>query len=149
MRMQHVCLMELGYDTRFTFVNPGASHEGSGYGEGEGSCQGPRLNGTVRWVSHARRRGDGLMEPEGEGIVFTNDGAEVLFRFQGRAVTTKRADGSERGGQLLHITFETGAEPYAWMNGAMCIAEGVVDPGSLRLVLGVHQCLNEMIEKMP
>lgn len=149
MRMHHVCIMELGYDTRFTFVKPPGTPEGSGYGEGEGTCTGPRLNGAVRWASHARRRADGVMLPEGEGVVFTDDGAEVLFRFSGRAVALTRDDGSERGGQLLHLTFETGAEPYAWMNTAVCVAEGVIDPGSLRLVLGVHQCLNEMIEKMP
>jgi hypothetical protein len=147
MKMKHVCLMDLGYDGPFTFVRSQEGPGGTGYGNGEGSARGPRLNGSVRWASHPRRRDDGVMLPHGEGVITTDDGATILFTLHGRTVTLQK-DGGEKGGQLLHVLFETGDERYAWMNRAVCVAEGVIDPGSLRLVLGVHECVNEMLEHL-
>jgi hypothetical protein len=66
----------------------------------------------------------------------------------GRTVTLQKESG-EKGGQLLHVLFESDDERYAWMNNAVCVGEAVIDPGSLRLVVGVHEILNEMIERLP
>ena len=147
MKMRHVCLMELGYEGRFQFVKSGDSVEGAGYGEGEGSASGPRISGAVHWTSHPRRRSDGVMLPEADGVIRTEDGATILFEMRGRTVTLQKESG-EKGGQLLHVFFESDDERYAWVNRAVCVAEGVVDPGSLRLVLGVNECVNEMLEHM-
>ena len=140
--------MELGYDGRFQLVRAPEGGQGMGWGEGEGVARGPRLSGEVKWTSHAHRRSDGVMLPAGEGIVRTDDGATVLFEMRGRTVTLQKERG-EKGGQLLHFSFETGDDRYAWMNRAMFVAEGVVDPGSLKLVLGIHECVNEMLEHLP
>ena len=137
--------MDLGYEGRFTFVRSGDGREGAGYGEGEGTANGPRITGQVRWASHARRRADGIMLPEADGAITTHDGATILFRMSGRTVTLQKESG-EKGGQLLHVTFETGDVRYDWLNHSLCVAEGVIDPGSLRLILGVHECVNEMLE---
>ena len=147
MRLHHVCILDLGYEGKFTFVKPYDGLEGAGYGTGEGTARGPRLNGSVRWSSHPRRRSDGTMQPAGEGLITTDDGALVLFSFSGRTVTLRTETG-EKGGQLLHVLFESADERYAWMNNAICVAEGTIDPGSLRLVLGVHECVNEMLEHL-
>ena len=146
--LRHVGLMDLGYMGRFVFVRSQESAGGAGFGTGEGSVRGPRLNGSVRWASHPTRRSDGVMLPAAEGVVTTDDGATVLFTLSGRTVTLQKESG-EKGGQLLHVLFEAADERYAWLNHAVCVAEGVVDPGSLRLVLGIHECVNEMLEHLP
>ena len=149
MKMQHVCLMDFGYEGRFQFVrSPDGSQAGAGYGEGEGSAFGPRIKGSIRWTSHPQRRGDGVTLPAADGAITTEDGATILFEMRGRTVTIEKESG-EKGGQLLHVIFESDDERYAWVNRAICVAEGVVDPGSLRLVLGVHECVNEMLEHLP
>jgi hypothetical protein len=149
MRLQHVCLIDLGYEGRFTFVKSQENAEGTGFGTGDGRAHGPRITGELTWASYPRRRADGVMEPEASGAITTEDGATILFSLRGRTITQKRDDGSERGGQLLHVTFESSDERYAWVNNALCVAEAVTHPGSLRLILGVHECLNEMVEKLP
>ena len=88
------------------------------------------------------------MEIEAEGAISTIDGATVLFTMRGRTVTLQ-TESREKGGQLLHVMLESGDERYAWVNRAVCVAEAVVDPGSLRLVFGVHELVNEMLEKLP
>ncbi len=148
MKLQHIGLMDLGYEGRFLFVRAGEGPGGAGFGQGDGGIRGPRLEGSVRWVSHPRRRADGVMLPDAEGVVTTNDGATVLFTLEGKTVTLQKQSG-EKGGQLLFVNFTTGDERYAWMNGAVCVGEAVVDPGSLRLVVGIHELVNEMLERLP
>ena len=148
MKLKHIGLMDLGYEGRFLFVREGAGVEGAGFGEGDGGIRGPRLEGSVRWVSHPRRRSDGVMLPDADGVVTTADGATVLFSMEGKTVTLQKESG-EKGGQLLFVRFTSEDERYAWMNGAVCVGEAVVDPGSLRLVVGIHELVNEMLERLP
>ena len=148
MHIRHICVMELGYEGRFQLVRPLGTEEGLGFGTGEGRARGPRLEGAVRWASHPNRRGDGAMLPHGSGAVATDDGATVLFTFRGRTVTLQKESG-EKGGQLLHVSFEAADERYAWLNNTVCVGEAVIDPGSLRLVIGIHELVNEMLEHLP
>jgi hypothetical protein len=140
--------MDLGYEGRFTFVAPFATKEGAGFGAGDGTCFGPRITGKVRWANHPRRRSDGVMQVDAEGAISTDDGASILFTLRGRTVTLQKESG-EKGGHLFHILLESGDERYAWVNHTMCVGEAVIDPGTLRLVVGIHQCVNEMLERLP
>jgi hypothetical protein len=147
-KLRHIGLMDLGYEGRFLFVRAGAGPAGAGFGYGDGGIRGPRLEGTVTWVSHPRRLADGAMLPAGDGVVTTHDGAAVVFTFEGKTVTLQKETG-EKGGQLFAIEFSTSDERYAWLNRAVCVGEAVIDPGSLRLVVGIHELVNEMLERLP
>ena len=57
------------YGGKFLVVQPYGSEEGTGYGEGDGTFTGPRLQGKARWVNHPHRRSDGMMLPDAHGVI--------------------------------------------------------------------------------
>ena len=81
---------------RVTFTTPEAwsvTRPGSGGAEGqsfliaEGRATG-RLSARYRAANYPRRRGDGALEPSFRGVLETDDGAAVLFRWDGLAALT-------------------------------------------------------------
>ena len=144
MRLEYLCDLELTYrelpafGTDFVLVRPYAAEDGSGYGEGDGKVYSQGLNGTVRWVNHPHRRGDGAMLPDAHGVILSDDGAILLFSLQGR--TTFKG---EQGQQLLRMLFETEAQRYEWLNTALCVLEGVIEAGRMRA--RVYVCIHEAV----
>src|SRR5512144_1959987 len=108
MKLEHICDLELVYreeavySGKFVLVRPFGGEEGSGYGEGDGTANGPRIRGALRWVNHPHRRSDGTMLPDAHGLILTDDHASILFTLQGRTVFE-----GEQGKQLLSVIFET------------------------------------------
>jgi hypothetical protein len=143
MHLEHLCDMELtyrdlpGFGANVVLVQPYHSGEGTGYGEGEGTISGPRLNGTVRWVNHPHRRSDETFMPDVHGIILTDEGATLLFSLQGRTTFV-----GEQGRQLLYMLFETEFEPHIWLNTALCVVEGTISEGRMRGC--VHVCIHEL-----
>jgi len=146
MRLESVCEMELSYRDielgdwtgNFAMVQPYGGEEGSAYGEGDGLVKGEKLNGRARWVNHPHRRSDRVMLPNVHGIIRTEDLATVLFTLQGRTAFGK----SDRGTQLLTVTFESEDERYRWLNNTLCVLEGVIDSGKMKA--NVWACINEL-----
>jgi hypothetical protein len=128
------------FGQKFHLVRPFGSEEGWGYGEGEGTIKGERLNGKVRWVSHPRHRGDGSVFPNMDGAIKTEDGAVVLFTLQGKTVWVKGM-----GRQLMSVTFASDDHRYKWVNDAFCVLEGAVDHLGLRIRSHLYLCVNEMV----
>jgi hypothetical protein len=141
MRLEHVCDIELVYTSRLVIVRPYGSEEGAGYGEGEGTVTGERLQGTVRWTNHPRRRGDGMSLADAHGIILTHDGARIVFALAGRAVFGERG----RGGQLLSALFESDDERYLWLNDSFCVLEGAIDNQRPGMRAHVYNCINELV----
>lgn len=128
MRLEHIG------DFEGTFSGPPApltqpfgGQEGAGYSQGEGRFTGERLSGTALWTNTPRRRGDGAMLPDLRGVITTTDGATVLFTFTGLTLWERAADGPV-GNQLFHVTFMADSERYMWLNNAVCVLEGKMDP---------------------
>jgi uncharacterized protein DUF3237 len=143
-RLEPICEMQLSYQGGFSLVKPYGGEEGSGYGQGNGRADGPRLSGDVRWANHPRRRSDGRMLPNAGGLVTTQDGAKVTFLMQGRTVFGENAKGESVGGQNIVMWFESDDERYKWLNDAMCVVEGVIAGlGAIRF--RVFECVNEFI----
>jgi hypothetical protein len=88
---------------------------------GEGRADG-RVAGRVRLVNHPHRRSDGLLEPEFHGVVETDDGAVVLFRFTGLAEVLP--------GRILRVmglvVHDTHDERYHWVRGRPALVGGSV-----------------------
>jgi len=145
MQLEHICDMELVYQPepltgdKFLFVRPYGGEEGAGYGEGDGTVTGSRLQGRMRWINHPHRRSDGTMLPDAHGIILTDDNAVVMFTLQGRTVFEQ-----EQGKQLLSVIFEAEAEAYRWLNTTFCILEGLIDGERLQMRARVYACHSDL-----
>ncbi len=100
-----------------------AGTEGRGFLLAEGRSAG-RLSARYRAANFPRKRVDGALVPEFRGVLETDDGAAILFEWQGLAVLTD--SGMRRLlGSLVHIT---GDPRYRWLNDRVCAIEGEVRP---------------------
>ena len=147
MRLDYLCDMQLTLNESQAQARPTGGEEGGLFALGGGSVAGERLRGVVRCANHARRRGDGAMQPDVYGVITTDDNATVLFHVQGITPWLPSPEGP-KGDQISWISFETDAAPYRWLNDLRCVLEGVVHiqpgvgaSGSVR----IYACINEMV----
>jgi hypothetical protein len=124
--------MQLRPFYRVTFTTPeswNVTREGESGAEGqsfliaEGRAEG-RLSARYRAANFPRRRVDGALEPEFRGVLETDDGATVLFHWEGLASLT---DSGMRQllGTIQHVSDD---ERYRWLNDRVCAVEGEVRP---------------------
>lgn len=100
-----------------------AGTEGRSFLIAEGRASG-RLSARYRAANFPRRRVDGALVPEFRGVLETDDGATILFEWQGLAPLD---DGGMR--RLLgSVTHTTSDERYAWLNDRVGAVEGEVRP---------------------
>ena len=146
MQLELICEMVLSYreepltGNKFLLVRPYGGEEGTGYGEGDGTVSGPRIQGTLRWVNHPHRRSDGIMLPDAHGIIVTHDHSVIMFTLQGRTVFEQG-----QGKQLLGVIFETEAESYRWLNTTFCVLEGLIDGERLQMRARIYACRSDLI----
>jgi len=137
---------------RATWTTPEAYHveltgetgtEGRSFFLAEGRTEG-RLSARLRAANFPRRRVDGALTPDFHGVLETDDGATILFSWQGLA----RSSSGMR--ELVgSITHETGDERYAWLNDRVCALAGEVRPdgrGGFEVVIDVSEIVWEPIE---
>ena len=104
-------------------VTSDAGIEGRGFLLAEGRSTG-RLSARYRAANFPRKRADGALVPEFRGVLETDDGAVILFEWQGLAVLS--ASGMR---QLLGSLVHTTDDPrYRWLNDRVCAVEGEVRP---------------------
>jgi hypothetical protein len=144
MRLDPVCDLELRYDERgFELVQPFGGEEGAAYGTGEGRVTSGAFQGRLRWSNHPRRRSDGTMQPDVHGVIYPEAGGKIMFDWTGRTPFIERA-GTSVGVQVLSALFETDIAEHAWLNDAVCVIEGAIDPVDLVMRAKVFACINEM-----
>jgi hypothetical protein len=148
MRLEHLCDFEGAFTSEPVMARSIGGQEGMGYVQGEGRFSGERLSGAARWTNTPRRRGDGAMSPDLRGAITTGDGASVLFRFTGLTLWEQASSGLA-GNQLFHVSFMAEDARYAWLNDAVCVLEGKIDPviGAGRGSLGVarvYRLINDL-----
>ena len=104
-------------------VTSDAGIEGRGFLLAEGRSTG-RLSARYRAANFPRKRADGALVPEFRGVLETDDGAVILFEWQGLAVLS--ASGMR---QLLGSLVHTTDDPrFRWLNDRVCAVEGEVRP---------------------
>jgi hypothetical protein len=136
---------------RVTFTTPeswsvdvegDAGTEGRSFLIAEGRAEG-RLSARYRGANFPRRRVDGTLTPEFRGALETDDGATILFTWQGLA---RQADGLRQlTGSMTHVTDD---ERYRWLNDRVCAVAGEVRPmsgGGFDVVLEVSELLWEPV----
>jgi hypothetical protein len=100
-----------------------AGVEGRSFLLAEGRSTG-RLSARYRAANFPRKRTDAALVPEFRGVLETDDGATILFEWQGLAVLS--ASGMR---QLLGSLVHTTDDPrYRWLNDRVCAVEGEVRP---------------------
>jgi hypothetical protein len=97
--------------------------EGRSFLLAEGRSTG-RIPASYRAANFPRKRTDAALVPEFRGVLETDDGAAILFEWQGLAVLT---DFGMR--RLLSSLMHTTDDPrYRWLNARVCAVEGEVRP---------------------
>jgi hypothetical protein len=116
------------YSVRFTYSGGwGADLSGPNNPEGqfffsaEGCCEG-RISGRFRGANHPYRRGDGTFLPNFQGVIETDDGAEVLFDYRGYG----RAYPLGRRQIVASATHLSEDERYRWLNDSLSVGVGEV-----------------------
>ena len=115
-------------------------YEGQSFLIAEGRAEG-RLSARYRAANFPRRRVDGALEPEFRGALETDDGATILFHWEGLATLTDT--GTRR---LLGMAQHTSDdERYRWLNGSVCAVEGEVRPKADATGFNVVLSVSEMV----
>jgi hypothetical protein len=78
----------------------------------------------LRAANFPRRRVDVTLTPDFRGVLETDDGATILYAWQGYG----RAGAGEARELVGSVTHETDDERYAWLNTAVCALAGEVRP---------------------
>ena len=116
--------------------------EGRSFLIAEGRAEG-RLSARYRGANFPRRRVDGALTPDFRGVLETDDGATILFAWQGLA---RRANGMRQlVGSLTHVTDD---ERYRWLNDRVCAVAGEVrsrEDGGFDVVLEVSELTWEAV----
>src|SRR5215210_179753 len=109
------------------------SAEGLYYFLAEGHCEG-RISGRFTGVNHPSRRGDGTFLPDFQGVIETDDGAEVLFDYRGYG----KAYPAGRRQIVTSATHVSEDERYRWLNDSLCVGVGEIrsqEEGPTELVI--------------
>jgi hypothetical protein len=108
----------------WTVTRPGGDGaEGQSFLIAEGRATG-RLSARYRAANYPRRRADGSLEPSFRGVLETDDGATVLFHWEGLAAMTPSGMRALLG-TVQHVTDDA---RYTWLNDRVCALEGEVRP---------------------
>jgi Protein of unknown function (DUF3237) len=122
-----------------------AGTEGRSFFIAEGRAEG-RLSARLRAANYPRRRVDGTLTPDFTGVLETDDGATVLFAWQGYA-RTGTGDVHELVGSITHVSDD---ERYRWLNDRIGAVEGEVRPrdgGGFEVVVDVAELVWEPAEQ--
>ena len=103
-----------------------------------------RLSGRLRAANYPRRRVDGVLTPDFRGVLETDDGASVLFSWQG-FVRVGGGNTRELVGSITHVTDD---ERYRWLNDRIGAVVGEVrthDGGGSEVVIEVSDLVWEPV----
>ncbi len=129
-RLEHLFDAELQYRPEMAAVVSSEGRIGKLIGSGDGTLEGQRIQGTLRWTLF-EKQGDNLCETNLAGVIKTNDGAQIQFDAKGYAL---RADKNHPNKWSLAsaLHFDTDDERYQWLNTALAVYEGEFDMNTVR-----------------
>jgi hypothetical protein len=119
--------------------------EGQFFFSAEGRCEG-RISGRFRGANHPYRRGDGTFLPDFQGVIETDDGAEVLFDYRGYG----RAYPLGRRQIVASATHLSEDERYRGLNDSLSVGVGEVrsqPDGTTELVMEWAELVWEPLEE--
>jgi hypothetical protein len=120
--------------------------EGQGFLIVEGRTEG-RPSARLRAANYPRRRADGVLTPDFRGVLETDDGATVLFTWQGLTTRDPETGVRQLVGAVTHLSDD---DRYSWLNDTLCALTGQVRPqagGGFDVVLEVEQLLSQPLSE--
>ncbi|MGZ4132698.1 MAG: hypothetical protein ACXVWF_06605, partial [Actinomycetota bacterium] len=104
-----------------------------------------RVAGRLRGANHPQRRTDHTFVPDFQGVIETEDGAELFFEIRGYG----RAYPEGRRQIVASVTHLSDDERYRWLNDVVCASVGevrVLDAERTELVMDVAELIWEPVE---
>jgi hypothetical protein len=101
-------------------AEPGSA-EGQHFFLAEGRCEG-RIAGRFVGANHPHRRSDGTFLPDFQGVIETDDGAEIIFDYRGYG----RAYPPGKRQVVMSATHLSEHECYRWLNDSLSVGAGEV-----------------------
>jgi hypothetical protein len=118
------------------------------FAHGEGAITGTHLNGRAKWSNHPWRRPDGVWNPDIQGIITADDGANIRFAFRGLSVPIPGAE--HRFSLVASATFQAEIGKYRWLNNVVGAVEAELVAGTpIRITLRAYACVNELAALPP
>jgi hypothetical protein len=133
MRLEHLYGLRFAYQ-EFWSVGP------QNFGLAEGRCEG-RVSGRFRGANHSRTGTGGVVLPDFQGFIETDDGAELIFDYRGRG-QMHEDEHFDAVGTATHVS---GDERYRYLNDVVCALEARQDPGEEELNVDVYELVWEEI----
>ena len=122
MRLEPLYRVRFAYSDQWgAFLAGPDSNEAKAFFLAEGRCEG-RISGRFRGANHPYRRSDGTFLPDFQGVIETDDGAEVLFDYRGYG----RAYPVGRRQIVTSATHLSDDERYRWLNDSLSVGVGEV-----------------------
>jgi hypothetical protein len=155
MRLQELFEGHLSYVDRGHWAAPHHEQEYVGYAEASGEIVGERLCGRVRCLNHPIQlsRSPDLYHPDYHGVISTQDGATVLWRFQGYNLFEPDIGPEYLGRALMVSTFATDHDRYRWLNQVFAVIEAIctgpvdlADPATEQWHLRAFECVHDLPE---
>jgi hypothetical protein len=110
----------------------------------QGRCEG-QIAASLRAVNFPRRRADATLLPDFRGVLETDDGATILFEWQGFGTTDD--DGVRRlVGAVTHVSDD---ERYRRLNSVVCPLAGTVQPRATGTGFDVTLEVAELVWEAP
>jgi hypothetical protein len=94
----------------------------------------------------SRRRADGTWLPDFQGVITTDDGAQIVFSFAGYNHGCDDPYEYERRAALAAMTLATDSEQYDWVNRGFAVVEADVRPSAEpeHWRVRAFECVNEI-----
>jgi hypothetical protein len=108
---------------RGTVLEGEAGSEGHYFFVAEGTVEG-RVTGSLQAANHPRSRVDKNALPDIQGAIVTEDGATIVFSWNGFA----RPYPPEARQIVIAATHVCGDERYRWLNDVVCVGTGEFRP---------------------
>ena len=154
MRLEHLFDSDLVYVDRGQWVAPYHEGEYMGYVEATGHVAGARINGQVRCVNNPHELTTGMNDfyrANYRGVISTEDGATVLWRFGGYNIFDTQAPPTYVGRAVMASTFAADDERYRWLNRTFAVIEAFCtgpfdenDPQTERWQIRAFECIHDL-----
>jgi hypothetical protein len=133
-RLEPLYRLRLRYRRRWDAEIDGQLHQ---LLHGEGRCEG-EIVGRFEGMNRARRRLDGVFEPDYQGVIETDDGATILWHLTGYGLP----DQDRALATVKHVCAD---ERYTRLNDVLCAVNGSVRPDDegVEIVLDVAELVWE------
>ncbi len=136
MWLDYICEIEVRFKDFFFSVESRPAGQLC-YALGIGAVTGDGLRGTLQWTNRARRRDDGTRQvfgrvaqststwlPHFDGVILTDDGAQVLFSFSGYNRSVEMKDGWHHRAITARTTFSSSHDRYRHLNKVFGVLAG-------------------------